>query len=185
MKRRSRVSGMAEAKSWAHHLVQRDDWLVIDVETTGLGTNVEIVEVALVAPRGDTLLDTIVRPRTAPTAGASRVHGLSSDVLCRAPPFQSIYGDLVDLLTGQVIVGYNVAFDRQALNYTCHIAGLAPISCTWECAMLRYEQWRGFRTALATACEIESIVVEPPHHRALPDARLAWQLIRRMAGFSA
>ena len=45
---------MAEAKSWAHHLVQRDDWLVIDVETTGLDGNAEIVEAAVVGPRGDT-----------------------------------------------------------------------------------------------------------------------------------
>ena len=185
MKRHSRVSETAKAKSWAHHLVQRDDWLVIDVETTDLGTNAEIVEVALVGSRGDTLLDVVVRPRTAPTPGASRVHGLSADILCRASPFESIYGILVDLLTGRTVVAYNATFDLQAVNHTCHIAGLAPIGCTWECAMRRYEQWRGFHASLATACEVESIVVEAPRHRALPDAQLVWRLIRRMAGRSA
>jgi len=99
---------MAKAKTWAHHLVQRNDWLVIDVETTGLGAHAEIV-----------------------------------------------------------------------------IAGLPPVVCTWECAMTRYEQWRGFHASLDTACEVESIVVDGTRHRALPDATLVWRLIQRMAGRSA
>ena len=184
MKGRTRVSEMAKAKSWAHHLVQRDDWLVVDVETTGIGNNAEIVEVALVGARGDTLLDAIVRPRTAPSPGASRLHGLSADILGRAPRFDEIYGNLTDLLTGQTVVAYNAKFDLQAIEHTCHIAGLSPISCKWECAMVRYEQWRGFHASLATACEVESIITTAPRHRALPDAQLVWRLIRRMAGES-
>ena len=184
MKRRSRVSEMAKAKSWAHHLVQRDDWLVVDVETTGLGPNLEIVEVALVGSRGDTLLDAIVRPRMPPESGASRLHGLTADILRRASRFEEVYGILSDLLTGRTAVAYNAIFDRQAMNNTCCVAGLAPLSCTWECAMQRYEQWRGFHASLTTACEVESIDTTAPRHRALPDAQLVWRLIRRMAGES-
>ena len=185
MIRHSRVSEMAKAKTWAHHLVQRDDWLVMDVETTGLGTQAEIVEVALVGGGGQTLLDVMVRPRMAPDSGASRVHGLSADMLCRASPFKEVYGSLADLLTGRAVIAYNAAFDRHTLNNTCRISEVPPISCTWECAMARYEQWRGFRASLDTACEVESIVAEARRHRALPDAQLVWRLIRRMAGYSA
>lgn len=173
---------MAEAKSWARHLVRRDDWLVIDVETTGLGENAEIVEAAVVGPGGDTLLDAVIRPRTPPDPAASRVHGLSADALLSADPYEHVHGSLEALLTGRLVVAYNVAFDRQALNHTCQVAGLPPIGCTWDCAMLRYEQWRGFHASLATACEVESIAVPASRHRALPDARLVWHLIRRMAG---
>ena len=184
MERHSHASEMAAAKTWAHHLVQRDDWMVIDVETTGLGTNAEIVELALVDARGETLLDDVVRPLTDPTPGASRVHGLSADVLRRASPFGKIYSLLWDILSQRTVVAYNAAFDRQVVDHTCEIAGLCPIQCTWECAMLRYEQWRGFRASLATACEVESIVVDARRHRALPDARLVWRLIQRMAAAS-
>ncbi len=185
MKRRSSASEMAKAKSWAHRLVQRDDWVVIDVETTGLGTQAEIVEVALVGPRAETLLDTMVRPRTPPGPGALRVHGLSADVLCQSSPFEEVHRSLADLLTGRFVIAYNAAFDRHALDNTCRISGVSRISCTWDCAMARYEQWRGFRASLDTACEVESIVVETRRHRALPDAQLVWRLIRRMAGYSA
>lgn len=185
MIRHSRVSEMAKAKTWAHHLMQRDDWLVIDVETTGLGTQAEIVEVALVGGGGKPLLDVMVRPRMPPDPEATRVHGLSDETLRQASPFEEVYSSLIDLLTGRTAVAFNAAFDAYALNNTCHMTGLPPIGCTWECAMERYEQWRGFHASLATACEIESIVVDAGRHRALPDAQLVWRLIRRMAGYSA
>ena len=185
MKRRLRVSEMAKAKSWAHHLVQRDDWLVIDVETTGLGPTAEIVELALVGTRGNTLLDAVVRPRTSLVSAASQVHGLSTDILCSAASFEQIYGTLTAILTGRTAVAYNADFDHQALDYTSRIAGLPQIACVWDCAMVRYQQWRGFNASLATVCEIESIGAPGSRHRALPDAQVVWHLIRRMAGESS
>ena len=184
MRKRSRAFETTSAKSWAHHLMQRDDWVVVDFETTGLGINAEIVEAAIVDNRGDALLQTLVRPRTAPEPGASRVHGLHAPALRNEPRFEQIYEVLARLLIGRMVIAYNATFDQQVLTHTCQAAGLPEIDCTWECAMLRYEQWRGFRASLATACEIESIAAAP-RHRALPDARLVWSLIRRMAGRSA
>ena len=165
--------------------MQRDDWLVMDVETTGLGPEAEVVEAAIIGNRGDTLFDAVVRPHTAPEPQASRVHGLDLETLRNEPRFDQIYGMLAQLLTGRTVVAYHAQFDRHVLAHTCRVAGLPEIDCTWECAMHRYEQWRGFRTSLATACEVEAIVAIGPHHRALPDARLVWNLIRRMAGESA
>ena len=185
MKRRLRGSEMARAKSWAHHLVRRDDWVAIDVETTGLGRNAEVIEVAVIGAGGDTLLDTVVRPRTPPEPGAVYVHGLSADMLRRASPFENIHGTLAGLLEERTVIAYNAAFDRQAMDHTCCTAGRTPMHCTWECCMLRYEQWRGFNASLATACEIECIVATAPRHRALTDAQLVWRLIHRMAGRSA
>ncbi len=184
MKRRSRASEMATAKTWAHHLMQRDDWVVMDIETTGLGINAEVVEVAIVGNRGEVLLNTLVRPRTPPEPGASRVHGLRADALRGQPRFEQIHGSVAKVLTGRTVIAYNAQFDQSVLSHMCQTAGLRRIDdCTWECAMLRYEQWRGFRASLATACEIESID-GASRHRALPDARLVWNLIRRMAGES-
>ena len=182
MRRHSRAFETATARAWARRLTQRDDWLVVDVETTGLSANAELVEVAVVSNTGETLLDAVVRPRTPPDPGASRVHGLSAAELRNHVSFKHIHEMLVQILTRRIAIAYNAVFDQQVLDHTCHVAGLPRIDCTWECAMLRYEQWRGFRASLATACEIESIVAIAPRHRALPDARVVWSLIRRMAG---
>ena len=114
-----------------------------------------------------------------------RVHGLDAEALRNQPRFEQIYDVLAEILTRRTVIAYNADFDQHVLAHTCRVAGLPQIDCTWECAMLRYEQWRGFRASLATVCEIESIAATEPHHRALPDARLVWNLIRRMAGESA
>ena len=152
------------------------------METTGLNHEAELVEVAIVGDRGDALLDTLVRPRTPPEQRASRVHGLSMDALREQARFEAIHGMLARLLTGRTVVAYHAQFDQHVLGHACETAGLSQIDCTWECAMLRYEQWRGFRASLATVCEIESIVATAARHRALPDAQRVWNLIRRMAG---
>ena len=184
MRKRSPAFETATAKTWAHHLMQRDDWVVMDIETTGLRINAEIVEAAVVDNRGDALLETLVRPRTPPEPGASRVHGLHAGTLRNERRFEQIYQVLARLLIGRTIIAYNATFDRHVLSHACQAAGLPKIDCAWECAMLRYEQWRGFRASLATACEIESIAATQ-RHRALPDARIVWSLIRRMSGESA
>ena len=182
MKKRSHVCETTTAKVWARLLMQRDDWLVIDVETTGLDAHAEIVEAAVVSHAGDTLLDAVVHPRTPPAPGASRVHGLYADMLRNHVRFERIYGTLAQLLSKRIVIAYNAEFDRNVLDHTCQVTAMPLISCSWECAMLRYEQWRGFRASLATACEIESIDHPATRHRALADARLLWNLIRRMAG---
>ena len=182
MKRLSRVCETTKATVWARRLMQRDDWVVIDLETTGLDANAELVEAAILSHSGETLLDAVVHPRTLPEPGASRVHGLYPDMLRNHVRFERIYGTLAQLLADRIVVSYNAAFDRNVLNHMCRVTAAPRIDCYWECAMIRYEQWRGFRASLATACEIESISPPPARHRALPDARLVWNLIRHMAG---
>ena len=157
---------------------------MLDVESSALGPAAELVEIAIVGADGGTLIDTIVRPRGQLAPDAQRVHGLDAAALARADPFEEVYPGLAKLLAGRTVIAYHAAFDHQVLDYSCELVSLSIISCVWDCAMLRYEQWRGFRASLAIVCEVESITVAGPRHRALTDARLVWWLIRRMAGES-
>jgi DNA polymerase-3 subunit epsilon len=47
---------------WASQMAQNPTTVVLDTETTGLGVDAEIVEIAIVAIDGRTLLNTLVRP---------------------------------------------------------------------------------------------------------------------------
>lgn len=56
----------------------RDNCIVIDTETTGLGENDTIVELAAVCPiTRATLMDTLVHPKSAMNAAAEKTHGIS------------------------------------------------------------------------------------------------------------
>ena len=59
------------------NLLERDDVLVLDTETTGL-KQAEVIEVSVINTKGEVLLDTLVRPRTSyMNPHAQRVHGIS------------------------------------------------------------------------------------------------------------
>ena len=161
--------------------MQREDWVVIDVETTGLDQRAEIVEVAAISPRGEALLNHLVHPRCALHESMVRIHGLDEKVLASAPFFEELYSAMYLVLTGRCAIAYNAEFDRWALDTACFKAGVAPLDCSWECALTWYQRWRGFRPSLATACEVEGITISKLH-RALPDALLVWRLLQKMAG---
>jgi DNA polymerase III epsilon subunit-like protein len=153
---------------------------VLDLETTGLRPGSEPVEVAVVGPRGDVLVDTLVRPGCKVEAGAARIHGLDEDALAAAPGFAEVYPVLQGALRGRVVVAFVAACDRAILEHACRTKRLPPLAGRWDCAHARYADWRGFSASLSIACEIEGIAIAT-HHRAAPDARRVWELIQRMA----
>jgi DNA polymerase-3 subunit epsilon len=161
-------------------LALRDDWIVIDFETTGSQPGAEPIEVAIVGPRGDLLLATLLRPHGKIEPAASRIHGFGASEVEKAPPFSQIYPDLMDLLAGRDVIAYGAAFDARILETACRRAALPLINGRWVCAAERYAAWRGFTTSLGIACEIEGIAVGE-RHRATADARLVWHLLARMA----
>jgi hypothetical protein len=58
----SRLEVHQEAIDWARELMGRQDWVLLNTETTGLGPDDEVVEIAVLDPTGRALLDTLVRP---------------------------------------------------------------------------------------------------------------------------
>ena len=62
------------AASWAAALVKRADVLYLDTETTGLGNDAEIVDIAVIDSSGRIILNALVRP-------SGRIPREASDVL--------------------------------------------------------------------------------------------------------
>jgi len=65
-----------EAALWARQLLSRNDWVVVDTETTGLGATDQVVQVSVVDPSGRSLVDTLVQPTCEIHPMASKVHRL-------------------------------------------------------------------------------------------------------------
>lgn len=51
------------AVSWARWALVTRNVVILDTETTGLGADAEVVELAVLSPRGEVLFDSLVRPR--------------------------------------------------------------------------------------------------------------------------
>lgn len=149
-------------------------FLVIDVETTGLDPEEErIVEICAarvrVGERPEIVLDTLVDPGRAVTAGA--IHGIRDEDVAGAPRLADLAETLRSLCAGHVVAGHNVRFDLRFLD-----AGLArvgrrlrpPFVCTMRLPAVlgRPPDW-----PLWWACHRAGVVFEEHPHSARGDAK--------------
>jgi len=177
------------ALGWAYAVLQQP-LVVLDTETTGLNRHDQVVQVAVIDAAGEPLLLRTVRPSVPISRDASRVHGITPDMVRDAPTFPDIYDELRAVLADRTIVAYNAKFDRQMLNQTCAAYRLEKFPAqSWHCAMLRFAEYHGqwdysrrsFRwQRLGDACVLLNILCTDAHS-ALGDARMTLRLVQRMA----
>lgn len=95
------------------------DVAVVDVETTGLFPkgHDRVIEIAVVRTRlgsgEQRVFSSLVNPNR--DVGPTRVHGITSKDLLGAPTFDEIAGNVFEMLSGAVITGHNVSFDKAFL----------------------------------------------------------------------
>lgn len=175
------------AAEWARHWLGRSDWAILDTETTGLGPDAEIIEIAVLDSRGAPLLDTLVRPLGPIPADATRVHGITAADVADAPAFPAVAAILAPLLANRAALIYNADYDLRLLRQSAARHGLTLPRFSAQCVMLRYaEYWGepgrdGYRwQRLDTACQRHGITGSA--HRARDDCRAVLGLLQVMAG---
>ena len=182
------AAGGDTAAAWARALLTRDDWVLVDTETTGLDGGAEVIDLAVLDRHGRVLLETLLRPRRPIPAHVARIHGLHDRDVRDAPTFAQVWPTLRPLLAGRTLVAYNVAFDARLLRQTATLHGVSFPALAQECAMRRYAAYRaaaglpGGRGAhsLEHACRQHGIPTGG--HRAAADCHATLALLRAMAG---
>jgi len=156
--------------------------------TTGLHRSAEIVELVALNHLGETLFETLVRPQGTIHVEAVAIHGITDDVVRRAPPFPKIAPALFGALGQRRIIGYNVAFETRMLRQCAERHGLLFEVGPTECLMAAYARFWGEcqanskafrRQTLRDACEQQRILW--PTHRAGPKCRAEFALLTSMA----
>ncbi|MEG4007690.1 3'-5' exonuclease [Microcoleus sp. Pol11C1] len=171
------------AVKWAREqLLVPDGWLILDTETTGLN-DAEIVEIAIINPLGEPLLNTLVRPTISIPAEATEIHGITDEDVNDAPTFPEIYPSIAEVLEDKQVLIYNSAFDIKILNDCCKLHGLPMLNLQQrsECLMEWAAQWKG-----SWSNYYKNYRYFPLNggHRALGDCIAALQLIKKMAADS-
>lgn len=168
-------------RQWA----DRDDFVILDVETTGMGRVDQVIEVCVLGSQGETLLDTLVQFDG--ENKAFHINGIEEEELLRAPPWTEISSVLSTIFSGVHVLTYNVDFDRRMIAQTCHRLEVPDVTkrpVSWFCLMRAYRSLYRLRrqVSLDTACSRENIFLDPglPHerHRAWGDTWLAWSLLQ-------
>lgn len=174
-----------EACRWARRLLDQSRWVILDTETTGLDRSAEAVQIAIIAPDGTSLLDSLVRPTSRIPPDATAIHGITDAMVATAPSFTEIYPQLQEIVRGKTIVAYNAAFDSRILRQTCHCHRVPPLIAQWECAMEQYARYVGQWSSRLGGYRWQPLPRPPSdhpmRHQAIDDCRATLEVIRRMA----
>lgn len=90
--------------------------LFLDTETTGLGPEDEICQIAIVDHRGNVVLESLVKPSVPIGVEAQRVHGITDEMVKGALTFCQVWPLVGELLAKRDVVIYNADFDLRMLR---------------------------------------------------------------------
>lgn len=165
-------------------MLEDQEYLILDTETTGL-ERPELVSLAVVNHRGETLFDERVKPGKPIDAQATALTGITNDAVRDRPAYPAFHETVDRLLAGRRVVIYNAAFDLAVLANTAHRYGLAPPAFAPWCAMRWfarvYGQWdpvRGDYTWQRLAVAADYYGVTPgTAHDARGDCLTTWRML--------
>ena len=159
---------------------------MFDTETTGLSSLSSLVELGAVKMRGFKVVDTfhtLIRPWDPIPEEALRVHGISQEMVRKAPEAKDVLLDFKEFCDGSVLVAHNAPFDLKIISV--HLQRLEEL--LWENHIFdtREISKRHFPEVESHSLENLCKVWRSPfkgQHRALDDARHTAFVMSRMAG---
>ncbi|OXX55291.1 DNA polymerase III subunit epsilon [Vibrio sp. V12_P9A6T4] len=182
-------------------ILNLENAVILDTETTGLDDKAQIVEISAVcALTGSVLFSSLVRPQCWIPAEATAIHGITNSDVSNAPSFISILTPLFTALFERNFVIYNSDFDTRLFiqsyelnkqmtskfhRFYYHVLKQKLIDS--RCAMNWYaaffgqlDDYRGgYRwQSLTNACKQQGVdVSDLSAHRALADCEMTRRLI--------
>jgi DNA polymerase-3 subunit epsilon len=159
-------------------------YAVIDLETTGLSPKGDrVVEVAIarvdVSGRVEDEFATLINPQGR-DVGPTFIHGISNDQVKRAPTFADVAPELLERMSGAVVVAHNATFEEGFLASEFRRAGISVASVPALCTL-----WLGRQTfstpnhKLTTLARADGVPLVDKH-AALGDVRAVAALLPQM-----
>ena len=156
--------------------------MAIDLETTGLDAGRDAAVAVAVVPFRDGEptggYETLVNPGRPIPAAATRIHGITDEMVATAPPLGDVLDEIEAVCGEHVIVGHGVAFDLAILERARRAHRRPPLPntalCTMRLAAALYPGWTDV-TLEALAARLGVPVVG--RHTARGDALVAGALM--------
>ena len=149
------------------------DYIVIDVETTGLDPETdEIIQIAAIRFSDFVPVDswiTFVKPTRSIPPEAAQINGITDDVVMNAPSIHAVLSSLADFIgKGTPLVGHNLPFDLHFL----HNAGAGKMlqgRRRYDTLALSQKTYSSAKYTLEFLTRLKLQVVRPVTHNAKTD----------------
>jgi DNA polymerase-3 subunit epsilon len=158
-------------------------YAITDIETTGgQPSGNSIIEIGVILWDGNSILDefhSLIDPGIPVPLFITRLTGITSEMVSDAPTFDVIADRLQELFDGAVFVAHNVNFDYSFIKAEFAAIGRnwsAQRLCTVRLARKAFPGQKSY--GLSSICSWMGLHNEQAH-RALSDARMAAEILRR------
>ena len=167
--------------------------VVLDTETTGLGSYDEIIEIALVNHQGNVIYESLVRPTIEIPPDSTRINRIFNEMVKSSPSWKEVWNQVQPLLSRKPVVIYNSEFDVRLMQQSHRIARIPWTNVfTPVCLMKLYAaflgEWNSYKNdfrfvTLEKAGALSGIQL-PNSHRATDDTLLAYALLKHLASLN-
>jgi len=159
--------------------VNFENFVIIDVETTGFGKSDRIVEISAITVNAKTRevvdeFDTLINPLR--DISNSNIHGINASMVASAPTFEEIAIAFGNVVQGNVMVAHNISFDARMISSEFKRLGVDFDSGVGQCTL------KLTGSKLAEACERYGIELSNAH-RSINDARATTKLFNNFREF--
>lgn len=161
-------------------------YAALDVETTGFGKDDRIIEIGIVTFHPDEgvidRFETLINPRQEISSWGTRIHGLTTRDVSRAPYFEELAPLIAHHISDSILVAHNAGFDARMVRQEFARLGVTladwPTLCTKKLAQRL--QAGSSNNKLKTLCD--HLQLGPfRFHSALDDSDACMQLLLKFA----
>lgn len=166
------------------------DYVVVDVETSGLDPNqgARVIEIAAIRTPGDgTVTDsfhTLINPGS-DDVGLTSIHGITAEMVSEAPVFAQITSHVRELFSNAIFVAHHALFDERFVASEFSHAGeqlnTMPGTCTYWMSRAVTDDVENHKLAtLATRYKLDGGLAHSAYGDAMAVVQMLPHLIARM-----
>lgn len=117
-------------------LSNKEKYIILDTETTGLSIDSEIVELGIINIDGEILFDSLIKPFRYIPEDVTEIHGITNEMVAAAPTWPEVWPVVKIILADRTVIAYNAAFDAMMIVQSCQAWSISDIpSINTECLM--------------------------------------------------